>query len=595
MLTSSGTWEPEENLAGTDLLIEWDRKKARMGDNAFQRFMAQNEARFDKACRTAEAEKKARQIKRDKKRARMKKRRRHVITPDDSEDDIPLLQQKRRSQQTTMSPRTGAPASQEDELRSLFFDSQEQPSAGKDPAPNQTEAGLFVRQSPVARRAPLDQSSSEDTSGEETDDSMLGEIAANARKLKRKTSATNSRRNKGPTLGNSILSSASPQKGAEMASTSKAPQQDSSAKPPNARSAPPAREQAEKKTTQKGTEAQRNPRRPNQPAIQTPTAAQHRAANGTGSASSVLPQRQREGVQPPKAGNGTNASTVSSASGLQKSSGPNSMTAIRKSGAAAKNSGTIKMVNEAPTRVRKEWQHGDKPFSRMKYVGLAEKRSRNEGAPDPTALEFVGHASIGLTIPRPAHPADNPYGRREGGNRRVQEEDDTEERRRRDPVEDDTPLQAWEKRKAPLVCPHWRLSNNCPYDRERCNFIHRHKDENGRDYPVGDPTGWLPPKYRIKPLTCLFWMKYPAGCKKPEAECNYAHRNTGWIPKSETNGEDVIEIDTNLPPASEIRVRCSTFYQAIPPACIHAWLAHVFFTDQVIAIMLFLLQSTRHC
>jgi chromo domain-containing protein 1 len=559
LLTLSGTWEPEENLAGTDLLQEWDHKKERMGEISFQRFMASNEAKFDRACKTAEAAKRERQSKRAKKRAR-NKRSRTIVATDHSEEAAPFLQQKPISQQNTMSPRAGPPTSQEDEYRSLFFDSQEDQSLGLAPALNQTEAGLSFRQSLVARRAPIDQSSSEEeeednsTSGEDTDDSMLGEIRAKTQKEKRKTSTTSSRRNMEATLDNSVLSPASPRRGVAAPSKKPPSRQNNSSKPPRARVAPPARDQAEKRVIQQGVEVQHSSRRPSQPAIQTPLAVEHRAGNGTPSASSVAASSHREGVQRAKPGYSAIASTVSSANSMRKTSGSNNLTAIRKSGATTKATGPIKMLNETPMQARKEWRNSDKLYDKLRYRGLAEKRSRNEGAPDLTALEFVGPAPIGFTKPKPVGPADNPYGRREGGNRRVQE-DDTEEPRRREPIEDTIPLQSWETGKAPLVCPEWRLSNNCSHGREKCNFMHRHKDENGRDYPVGDPFRGVPPKYRKPPLTCMFWMTSRRGCRKSDDECDYTHRNTGWLPKSETSRDEPVQIDPNALPASELMVR----------------------------------------
>lgn len=96
-------------------------------------------------------------------------------------------------------------------------------------------------------------------------------------------------------------------------------------------------------------------------------------------------------------------------------------------------------------------------------------------------------------------------------------------------------MQDWEKDKLPLVCPEWRLSNNCPYAPRICKYLHRNKDGNGRDIEVANIDGKLLPKMRIPPVTCLYWMREPYGCRKTDAECKYAHYNTGWL---------AIDIDT---------------------------------------------------
>jgi chromo domain-containing protein 1 len=59
--------------------------------------------------------------------------------------------------------------------------------------------------------------------------------------------------------------------------------------------------------------------------------------------------------------------------------------------------------------------------------------------------------------------------------------------------------------------------------------------------------GFIPGKYRKPPLTCPYWLNGLAGCKKSADECQFAHKNTGWIKHSDPAMGDV-RIDSNQRP-----------------------------------------------
>ncbi|KAH7412140.1 hypothetical protein DE146DRAFT_602329, partial [Phaeosphaeria sp. MPI-PUGE-AT-0046c] len=216
----------------------------------------------------------------------------------------------------------------------------------------------------------------------------------------------------------------------------------------------------------------------------------------------------------------------------------------RRTGLSLTSSDPIRITNDPNTPKRKQWE-SDKHFSTLKFRRNAEVRARTEGNPDISALEFVGSTPSNLPKPKPTAPSDNVYGRREVRPRRMQEDSDEEDSRRRpDPMTD------WEANKVPLVCYHWRLSNNCSYPASKCNFLHRNTDEKGRALAIGDENGYIPPKYRKPPVTCLYWLENPNGCSKTDRDCAFTHRNTGWKLLEGNKGE-AVQIDPSLPPITE--------------------------------------------
>lgn len=190
---------------------------------------------------------------------------------------------------------------------------------------------------------------------------------------------------------------------------------------------------------------------------------------------------------------------------------------------------TIAFVDEPNEKSRNEWSI-EHHYGKLKYRGLAEKRSRTEGVPDFSALTFVNGPPP--TLPRAAvpKPNDNPYGRRETTNRRVQE-DYTDDRPQRGFSNVTGPLATWETDKVPLVCFDWYTSS-CSRTARDCRFMHRESNPERQLYAIGDMDGRVPHKYRRPPITCPYWYK-GRKCTKTAEECLYAHKDTGW---GEING-----------------------------------------------------------
>jgi chromo domain-containing protein 1 len=530
------------------LLEPWKQVKQRMGPDRFLEFIQDKERRFYKAHRRHHEGKPIRKAKRAMKRSKLKKRTRPVVEDGDSEDDTPLIQTKRAGLPNSNRRKDTITPSQAS-WNSLFVDSQDPNPLGP-PSQEQGEGALFVTQSPVTRKAPLEQSSSEDE-GEtsvdsNSDDSLMGELAARGQRKTHKKTTRKTRANEGPDLGRSILSPKSP--------TEKQPV-------PPAKSAlkkPVAREQHEGKVPNpirkptipvaamipKVVESRKQTAHPSGPAAQASSAAPRKKSVGTlnrpESSATASARAPAMTVQP-----GSNALT-------RLPPKATSATAIRKTGSSSKSA--INFTNEPKTSTRSEWQNGNGLFKKWSSKHRANVRGHVEAAPDFCSLEFVNHAPVGLVKSRSTNAADNPYGRRETGNRRVPEVDRYEPGRRGS-ADDVVPLQDWEANKAPLVCSEWRLSNNCQYGPVKCQFMHRNKDEHGKNLPLS--LDGLPPKYRKPPLTCFFWMTSEQGCRKGAEECVYAHRNTGWMPKSESDKE-TSKIDPNDLPVSELQASTLT-------------------------------------
>jgi hypothetical protein len=185
---------------------------------------------------------------------------------------------------------------------------------------------------------------------------------------------------------------------------------------------------------------------------------------------------------------------------------------------------TINFINKPKTKQRREWADNHQ-YTRLKYRGLAEKKSHIEGTPDFSALSFP------FALPQPATSRSNGdlYARRETTNRRVQEDDPYARREttdRRAQEGQSVPLADWELNKIPLMCYQFFHRLPCPGgDKYNCRFMHREHDPQGKPYPVGNYDGFVYPKDRNPPVTCLFWLRRE--CYKKD-ECVYAHINTGW-------------------------------------------------------------------
>lgn len=238
----------------------------------------------------------------------------------------------------------------------------------------------------------------------------------------------------------------------------------------------------------------------------------------TASAVSEQPKTQRQALA---SSSGTKDRTVTVAKTAKRAI----RTAPQKQASRA-----IKIIDQPREPQRKPWST-DNQYNKLKFRGLAEKRSRNEGTPDFTALEFV-HGTP-RTLPKTAASTSvgSLYGRRDITNRQAQEKD-AEDRPRQGTAHDPAPLADYEVHKVPQMCASWRLSQNCEYGAVKCRFMHRDLDPNGKKYPLSDIEGWVPFKYRDPPLTCMFWYR-GRKCKKSAAKCTYAHEDTGW---TEHNG-----------------------------------------------------------
>jgi hypothetical protein len=227
----------------------------------------------------------------------------------------------------------------------------------------------------------------------------------------------------------------------------------------------------------------------------------------------------------------------------------------------------INFVDQPKEPRRKEWDT-DNHYNKLKFRALADKRSRAEGMPDFNELNFVNGPPPSLPKAAPK-PISDPYGRRDITNRRVQQ-DDPDDRPRLAP--NVGPLADWEQDKVPQICNAWKLSSNCPYGAQKCRFMHRTHDAEGRPYQLGDIHNRIPQKYRKPPITCEYWYDGNR-CKKTAEECTYAHEDTGF---TEVNGK-AIERE-HMPPNSEgltsrnAPTNLVSFKLQDPPITCHYWL-----------------------
>ncbi|KAF3041507.1 hypothetical protein E8E12_003248 [Didymella heteroderae] len=227
----------------------------------------------------------------------------------------------------------------------------------------------------------------------------------------------------------------------------------------------------------------------------------------------------------------------------------------------------INFVDE-PREKRKQWSNTDKQFNKLRFRGLAEKRSRAEATPDFGELSFVNNPSPSL--PKAvSNPNNDPYARRDITTRRIQEEDPDDQPRFR---QDAGPLTNWEKDKVPMMCNAWKLSSNCVYGAQGCRFMHRTHDPEGRPYQLGDIHNRVPQKYRKPPITCEYWFDGNR-CKKPAEECLYAHEDTGW---TEVNGKPIerehVAPNSARPAPRDAPPHLVPFKLQNPPITCHYWL-----------------------
>jgi chromo domain-containing protein 1 len=461
-----------------------------MNPTALAKWMEKNEVTFEKAREKHEDRKALRKEKRAKKRSRLRERNRRRVV-NDSEDDIPFNQRRQ----------TKNPV----------------------PALDQHDDGLLVKEPGMVRKAPLDQSTDDEDDGTDSAEELNGKARP------KNTMGTQLHNN--PGLGNSILR---PKISADEASRPEPHGQgkDQSRKPSMTLTTPVF------STNPQVSGPQQEIRRGSKSAAQKPAVPPTREVDASRHKSSAPTIATHHPAKPAKP----------AAQAVTEQPPGSIAPAFRKNGTASKLTNSIRIINGSKDAPRKPWNSKDKPYNKLKFRGIAEKRTRTEGTPDLDALEFVGARPPDLPKPRTADSADNPYGRREGGTRRVQEIENDNDASPESRIET-SPLREWEADKVPQMCAQWRLSNSCQLGAQKCKFLHRDKDETGRLLPIRREDRLVPPKFRNKPLTCLFWLENNEGYIKSAAQCIYAHHNTGWKPGS-LQSSAAVQIDSNILPVS---------------------------------------------
>ena len=340
------------------------------------------------------------------------------------------------------------------------------------------------RQPPVARKAPFQQSSSEESSSEvhTSEDCLMGELARR-KKLQRRAD-----RNAASSSIDASMLQPKRVKVTASATTSKT-----------------------SKTSAFPTAHDRDDEAAKQ-------AKQRSAPDATADGSSNVEERS------------TMITTTTLKSTTDPSSSKTTMRAIR-TAPQKQTTRAINIIDKPAEQQTKAWS-SDRQYNKLRYRGLAEKRSRTEGVPDFNALDFVNGPPPTLPKAPTSRSSGDPYGRRDITNARVQENDEDDEPRR---GHDTAPLADWEVDKVPLMCNAWKLSSNCPHGARKCRFMHREYDPQGRPYKLGDYDGRIPQKYRKPPITCPFWYK-GGRCTKTAEDCQYAHEDTGW---AEYNGQPI--------------------------------------------------------
>jgi chromo domain-containing protein 1 len=511
-----------------------------MGEEAFERYIKKNEHDFNQALEQHQKNGALRKQKRAKKRNKLQERHRVIVVDASSEEDIPISRREQIKQQEHS--RQVVDSSSEDDVPLISVKNQGRKKQLETHNLARSNSDPPGRHSPVTRRAPLIQST-DDEEGVPSDDgsevSLVGELVEKEKSKSRKRTTSLERINKEPNLGNSILSPKQTkfkatlprQKPATDHTPSTAQGQVQSSGPPRKLSTPDCltgsrtsdlhqgHGRSSGSVTQGSATILARKSKPAGPKTFTTTVAPFSTPHVERSTGSNLTRKPAETIILPTLGNNATYS---------------------------RSVASIKMTNEPKTQ-RKSW-NTDGQYKNLQSRRNAEKRSQTEGTPDLSALEFVGTRLPIFSNPRSTDPTDNPYGRRESGIRRVQEPD-MNESSQQELADQAERLREKESKKIPLMCPYWRLSNNCPYPAEKCRFLHRDKDINGRDIEIGDIGGRVPPKYQTPPLTCIFWLQGPFGCRKSADICIFAHHNTGWLPQS-THSMDPVQIDSTALPIS---------------------------------------------
>lgn len=499
------TWEPEYHLDETNLLELWELEKQRLGEAGAQKLMEENESKYYAAVAQAKEAHEHRQAKRLKKRRQLWRRARYIVTDSESESEGEAIEhvkvQKRSRQEQEGNPNTVLRARDTMQHNRLLMDPRQPLSLGPDDLPETPESSLFVGQDPPARRAPLQQSDSSSSSQEEgeeedtqsSDDLVMGKMRSRKKMGRSKMRTTEDKMDSGRPAWESQLPSARAVQSATI----------------QVRRDVSARQTSRITSKESSSKVNEGLRR----------TSQSSSAPVPSSTSPITPRHQTK---------------------------PNSLKSMKRT-EPPKTARGIKLVNEPRTQST-PWRNGDKAFSTLKFRRNAAKKGQAEGTPELGALRFVGQVPPGMNRSTRPISNDDIYGRRETGTRRLQELD-VDDTPRRTSVHQAEPLNDWEADKIPLVCPEWRLSNNCKFGPRRCRFMHRNQDAFGQDLPLAPPDGHVPPKYHKPPITCRYWLLDPNGCMKSDAECPYAHKNTGHV-LSETRLSTEV-IDPERKPVSE--------------------------------------------
>ncbi|EMD87644.1 hypothetical protein COCC4DRAFT_193043 [Bipolaris maydis ATCC 48331] len=383
--------------------------------------------------------------------------------------------------------------------RSALFVSDSEDEDGR-AASNRPQNQNLPQQATATRKPPLVQSDLSSSEEDLIDDSMMAELGKISKKTTCSSLGTKGSASHGQSRRNSLQSPCSPTK----------------------RTAAPVSKEPVAKANQTKQAANKEPQKPSQ------------------SLNDAVSQSSEPAAAAPARASDTSVASVERPANSASQGSANK----------AKRSGAIKVVNQPKMQLRSEWTKGQKAFSTLHFRAVAQKRSRAEGTPDPAALEIVNGPS-GSVKPKPPVPHDDPYARREVRQSRTRSIESNDARRgsRSEILTDENvPLAPWEVNKVPQVCAEWRLSNNCPKTAQACIFLHRNKDPDGHDYPVGHAGGLIPPKYRRPPLTCTHWLYGKTGCFKTADKCHFAHRNTGWVPNENHPSENATRIDKNIKP-----------------------------------------------
>ncbi|KAF2182796.1 hypothetical protein K469DRAFT_711489 [Zopfia rhizophila CBS 207.26] len=506
------TWEPEANLAETNLLADWEEKKRSYQGN-FEIFNTRNTDLFEVAWRRADAAKASRQEKRRKKRIKLGLLQESTenMRVHESDDDAPLIS-------TSKNHHSGITA------RDVAADHDDD-----------TGSSLFVKEHRTRRKPPLEQSSSSESEGSE--DSLIEELKAKSKASNRleKRPCLEERR---ASLEDQHLVSKDPGKHPSKPTSSSVGLQKKANE-----SGDKQRERAEMPAPNTPTvSAQRD--RPDKPATTSVSAQRDRPAKPVPNTSSISTRPKSSGSTQSASPQTAPSATTSSSTKTTSSAPPQQSTTSQAKPATTlmrRSAPTpIKMVNDPETVKKKSrWATGDGLYSHARFKRIAELHGRNESTPDPAVLQFV-NPPLGQT-PGRIRSSENLYSLREL--RRPSGQDEG-----RQDISDEQPTNVppappdWEADKIPLTCFDWK-NGSCRYKAEHCRFLHRLTDK------TAPADGSVPSKYRRPPLTCHYWFVKPRGCHKSADECEFAHTNTGWLASVNPGYKDAIQIDSNAEPA----------------------------------------------